>query len=161
MRSTLASGPSPLLQLRDMQQQDLPQVLAIERASYHYPWSRRVFEDCLANAYICWLAEHEARPTAYLIGSIVLDEAHLLNLCVTPKLRQQGIGQWLLNELARHVKKCGAQTLFLEVRPSNRVASKLYQNEGFCEVGLRRGYYPTAKGYEDALIMAKPLTGAR
>ncbi|MBS1247728.1 MAG: hypothetical protein H6R48_517, partial [Proteobacteria bacterium] len=28
---------------------------------------------------------------------------------------------------------------------------------GFCEVGLRLGYYPSANGREDALVMAKEL----
>lgn len=47
-----------------------------------------------------------------------------------------------------------ADTLLLEVRPSNRAALYLYRNIGFNEVALRKDYYPDIKGREDALIMA-------
>ena len=46
---------------------------------------------------------------------------------------------------------------FLEVRPSNNVARRLYQNKGFDEVGMRRNYYPAMFGREDAVIMARSL----
>jgi ribosomal-protein-alanine N-acetyltransferase len=49
------------------------------------------------------------------------------------------------------------QVIFLEVRPSNLPALKLYRSAGFCEVGQRRDYYPAVKGREDALVMAKEL----
>ena len=51
----------------------------------------------------------------------------------------------------------GADIMFLEVRPSNVQAVALYLDEGFCEVGTRRGYYPAAIGREDALVMRLPL----
>jgi len=57
-----------------------------------------------------------------------------------------------LLDTARHH---GADTVFLEVRPSNRTALRLYDSLGFNQVGLRRGYYPSDKGREDAIIMAR------
>ena len=59
--------------------------------------------------------------------------------------------------LKPEVSAAQAQTVFLEVRPSNLPALRLYQTAGFCEVGLRRGYYPAATGREDALVMAREL----
>jgi ribosomal-protein-alanine N-acetyltransferase len=50
-----------------------------------------------------------------------------------------------------------ADSAFLEVRVSNLAAIALYTSEGFCEVGLRRGYYPGVHGREDAVIMARSL----
>jgi len=51
-----------------------------------------------------------------------------------------------------------ADTLFLEVRQSNEAAKVLYESEGFCEVGQRRGYYPhDIHDREDAIVYAKPL----
>ena len=47
--------------------------------------------------------------------------------------------------------------VFLEVRPSNDMAMKLYSDAGFDEVGMRRNYYPAKHGREDALIMARSL----
>jgi ribosomal-protein-alanine N-acetyltransferase len=160
MNANVASYSKPLaLQWRVMQQQDLAQVLTIERASYDYPWTQKIFEDCLAGDYQCWVVDHEAAPKAYLIWSSVLDEAHLLNICVAAELRRYGLGQKLLTELCHQAAARGVLNLFLEVRHSNRAAMTLYQQNGFCEVGIRRRYYPTVKGHEDALIMAKMLTG--
>jgi ribosomal-protein-alanine N-acetyltransferase len=47
--------------------------------------------------------------------------------------------------------------VFLEVRPSNLAAVQLYQTLGFNEIGVRRGYYPTPRGHEDAQVMALDL----
>ena len=51
----------------------------------------------------------------------------------------------------------GAESLLLEVRPSNAPALRLYRNFGFQEVGRRKGYYPASTGREDALVMRKSL----
>ncbi|MGH8513826.1 MAG: ribosomal protein S18-alanine N-acetyltransferase, partial [Gammaproteobacteria bacterium] len=51
----------------------------------------------------------------------------------------------------------GAETMFLEVRPSNRRAQQLYARAGFKEIGLRPDYYPAHEGREDALTLALPL----
>jgi ribosomal-protein-alanine N-acetyltransferase len=62
-----------------------------------------------------------------------------------------------LRRLLAIARQRNADTAFLEVRRSNGAAIHLYQAEGFCEVGLRRGYYPKGQGREDAILMAKPL----
>ena len=51
----------------------------------------------------------------------------------------------------------GGRECFLEVRASNTSAYRLYERYGFNEVGRRRGYYPSAEGREDALVMACTL----
>jgi ribosomal-protein-alanine N-acetyltransferase len=55
----------------------------------------------------------------------------------------------------------GAKTMFLEVRPSNARALRLYRKAGFAEVGTRPGYYPAHDGKEDALILAMELSIAK
>ena len=48
--------------------------------------------------------------------------------------------------------------MFLEVRPSNRAAVRLYESHGFVQVGTRRGYYPAAAGgREDARVYVLSL----
>ncbi len=51
----------------------------------------------------------------------------------------------------------GARTVYLEVRPSNRIAYRLYENLGFNEVGVRKDYYPAFVGREDALVLAREI----
>jgi len=43
------------------------------------------------------------------------------------------------------------------VRASNQAAIQLYESLEFNQVSLRRNYYPTATGREDAIIMALTL----
>jgi ribosomal-protein-alanine N-acetyltransferase len=47
--------------------------------------------------------------------------------------------------------------MFLEVRPSNISAIVLYENIGFSEMAIRRGYYPAQNGREDAVLMGLAL----
>lgn len=143
---------------RDMEFADIPQVLVIERAAYSYPWSEQLFIDCLKQAYFCWVLEQDGHIIAYTIWSLILDEAHLMNLCVAPTHRRQGWAHELLQQVCQGAAAQRANLVLLEVRPSNLAAVKLYQNNGFCEVGLRKDYYPAAKhGCEDALLMAKVI----
>ena len=46
---------------------------------------------------------------------------------------------------------------YLEVRPSNTAAIRLYQSLGFQQVGVRRGYYQAVGGREDAAVLRLPL----
>jgi ribosomal-protein-alanine N-acetyltransferase len=60
----------------------------------------------------------------------------------------------MLDRLIAEARKLRAETVFLEVRDSNRRAIRLYQQAGFNEIGLRKGYYPATQGREDAIVMA-------
>ncbi len=67
-------------------------------------------------------------------------------------------GRALLEHVIDEVEKLGVVTLWLEVRASNVAAIALYESVGFNEATIRRNYYPTADGREDAIIMALPIS---
>ena len=140
-----------------MQDTDLVEIMEIERRSYPYPWTRQIFNDCLRAGYCCWVCEQHGVIEGYGVTSIAAGESHLLNLCVRPESQQQGIGRKLLVHLISLARRQNAELMFLEVRPSNRVARALYESMGFNELGSRREYYPADKGREDALILARVL----
>ncbi len=94
---------------------------------------------------------------AFAITQVVLDEATLFNIAVHPLFRRQGYGRLLLERLIKILEELGITTLWLEVRVSNINSIALYQKLGFNKVSLRRNYYPTVNGHEDAIIMALPL----
>jgi len=139
---------------RVMQEADLPQVLAIERQAYEFPWTEGIFRDCIRIGYYCCLIETGSGIQAYGILSSGGGESHVLNLCVHSEARRCGVGYALLNKLIDQARQRGADCLLLEVRPSNREALALYQKAGFNEIGLRKAYYPARTGREDALIYA-------
>jgi len=140
-----------------MTEQDLSQVIEIERQSYPHPWTQMIFGDCLHAGYSCWVGGRRGVVEAYGILSVAVGESHLLNLCVRSESRQQGIGRKLLRHMIALARQHDAEVLFLEVRLSNTPARTLYENEGFNELGNRRDYYPAGEGREDALILARVL----
>jgi len=140
-----------------MRRADLAAVLAVERESYPYPWSRRIFDDCLRVGYCCLVAELDGGVEAHGIMMARAGEAHIMNVCVAPEARRHGLARALLDALLEVARDAEAATVFLEVRPSNEAALELYGSAGFRTVGRRRAYYPAPFGREDALVMARPI----
>jgi [ribosomal protein S18]-alanine N-acetyltransferase len=144
-------------QFRPMSEADLADIMDIERRAYPYPWTQGILRDCIRVGYTCWLYEIEGVIHAYGVMSVAAGEAHVLNLCVRPESQGQGLGSKMLEQLIALARRHGADTLLLEVRPSNLAAVNLYQTMGFNEVGARKNYYPAEQGREDALIFALAL----
>ena len=143
---------------RPMLYADLREVIAIENRAYEFSWTEGIFRDCIRVGYHCQVLEtpHGFIQT-YGVMSAAADEAHILNLCVRPELRGRGLSRHILGHLLELARTVEVQTVFLEVRPTNTAAVRLYSSAGFCEIGLRPDYYPSASGREDALVMAKEL----
>lgn len=142
---------------RNMRSRDLTQVLAIEHACYRYPWSEGIYRDCLRIRYCCRVFVQASEVCAYGIMSTGVGEAHILNLCVSPRFQCRGMGRAMLDHLLGIACDRMVYTCFLEVRPSNKVAIRLYKRAGFRKAGVRRGYYPAALGREDAVVMSIDL----
>jgi [ribosomal protein S18]-alanine N-acetyltransferase len=142
-----------LVKFRAMTPGDVPAVGVLERAAYPFPWSDGIFRDCLRVGYLCRVAELDGAVVAYGIVAIGAGEAHILNLCVRRDLRGRGVGRQMLMLLLERARQAGVTDVFLEVRPSNRLAISLYQSVGFVQVGIRKGYYQADPGREDALVL--------
>ena len=145
------------LSFRPMLEEDLDEVMAIEVSAYAFPWTLTIFQDCLRIGYCGWVLERDGGIIGYGVMSIAVGECHLLNICIQPDYQGMGYGEMLLDYLLDLALKHRADMAFLEVRPSNEPARRLYQNKGFDEVGMRRNYYPSHSGREDAVIMARSL----
>ncbi len=145
-------------QIRAMLPTDVRTVMAIELAEYPFPWTARIFSDCLRVGYCCRIAEIDGQLAGYGIMSSGAGEAHILNVCVAGAFRRRGLGRTLMLHLLDEAEILGVETVFLEVRESNPVAMRLYESLGFNRVGTRRDYYPAQGGREDAIIMALPLS---
>lgn len=149
----------PALEIRPMRRADLDAVIAIEHDAYPFPWSLGIFKDCLRVGYRCLVLTDQARICGYSVFSIAVDEAHLLNLCIAEARRRRGLARLMLDHVLGEMT--GADRVYLEVRPSNRAAIRLYSRNGFRRVGRRPGYYPHEEGREDALVMVRHLEGVR
>ena len=94
---------------------------------------------------------------AYSVMTLMIDEAHLLNLSVARDCQREGVGWRTLEWMAEVARGYGARTMLLEVRPSNASAVRMYERYGFQKIGVRRGYYPAQSGREDAIVMRVAL----
>jgi ribosomal-protein-alanine N-acetyltransferase len=130
---------------------DLPQVIAIERRAFPTPWSLAMFVLELSKpGGVCLAARRDNRLIGYLICSRYDTVWHVMNVCVDPDERRQGIATALIAELVARVGDQRAR-FTLEVRTSNAAAIALYEAFGFRTAGTRRRYYQD--NGEDALIM--------
>lgn len=139
--------------VRKMTHDDLNDVINIEAASFHTPWTRDAFaREIDENACARYLVvDVEGRAVAFAGLWMVLDEAHVTNIAVHPRYRGKGYGEKITRALIQTAVDNGAETMTLEVREKNDVAQRLYRKLGFVDVGFRRGYYEDTK--EDAVLM--------
>ena len=144
--------------VRHMEESDLFEVAHIEQGTFPDPWPLKSFRECLAFGHHCLVLEQHYTIQAYGIISIEIDSAHILNLCVRPELRQRGVGRQMLHHLLQVAEAAAAvDAVFLEVRASNEPAIHLYDTTGFVQIGVRKDYYPSQTGPEDALILMREL----
>ena len=148
----------PEVQIRPMMEIDLPEVAAIEQQSYTFPWSENIFRDCLRVGYTCRALDLAGQIIGYGVMSLGAGEAHILNVCVREQFRSVGFGRRLLEHLLERAAAAGVAEAFLEVRPSNLSAIRLYQHLGFEQIGIRRGYYQAPDGREDAIVLKRELS---
>ncbi|NMK49644.1 ribosomal protein S18-alanine N-acetyltransferase [Achromobacter sp. Bel] len=135
---------------------DLDEVVTLEAHVQAFPWTRGNFADALAAGYGAWVLRREGKVAGFCILMFAPDVAHLLVIAVAKPLHRQGLGGVLLDWCEQQARQRGLEGVLLEVRPSNASAVSFYQQHGYLQIGVRRGYYPAAKGArEDALVMQK------
>jgi len=148
---------APKLRFVPMMEDDLDTVAELERTLYEFPWSRGNFSDSLAAGYSAWMFRRDQALVGYAVMMQVLDEAHLLNISIHRSWQRRGYGRLLLAHLEAVARRDGSNCMFLEVRPSNVSGRGLYGGSRYRQIGVRRGYYPSAWGREDALVLKKDL----
>lgn len=115
-------------------------------------WSVQLFERELSSrSSVVRGLFHGSTLVGYLIAHVVCDEAHIVSLGLAPEWRGKGGGGILLREFLRSARVEGVSTFTLDVRIGNLKARKLYEDNGFEVVGIRRNYY--SDNGEDALTM--------
>lgn len=145
----------------------LSEIVAIEQASFHDPWSEvalsqtamredSVFLTVVSTTVVnTTVVDDLCGASQKLCGFgcilTVANEGELVDIAVSPQYRGRGIGQMLMTALLTEAKKRQIEQIFLEVRLSNTPARKLYQKNDFVEIGVRKRYY--REPVEDAILM--------
>lgn len=137
---------------------ELKRVLELERRAFRNPWGILAFENELAcrQAYCYVLKTDPGEVIAYICFRLIQNELHVLKIAVNETYRRQGVARQLLRHCLARLP-ASVDFAFLEVRPSNTAAIRLYQRLGFTVWGRRPGYYTDTE--EDAIMMGKILKG--
>ena len=114
----------------------------------HKPWSATDFADLKKSG-----CEIIASQNGFIFYRKTLDEAEIISICVAPDARLTGIGIALIGVMEADLKKSGVKHIFLEVAADNVPARTMYEQCGFVQIGVRRGYYDGV----DAITMKKDI----
>jgi ribosomal-protein-alanine N-acetyltransferase len=142
-------------EFRPLMPDDVTSMLKVEQAAHALPWSRATLAGSFGERYGnvgLWEGE---RLLGFYIADALLDESTLHNICVDPAVQGQGWGRALLEHYLWQTAEAGCCCWWLEVRRSNLRAQRLYLQAGYQQVGIRKGYYRTEQGTEDALVMQR------
>lgn len=133
------------------------QAFELQCSCHFVPWSEAVFSDSLTQPYFAFQLLEQGQLVGYCIGMLVVDEATLMDIGVGLNYRGKGVGRRILNHFHQVCLQKNASQIWLEVRASNQHAINLYTHYGYELIERRKGYYPTASGKEDALVMRSVL----
>jgi ribosomal-protein-alanine N-acetyltransferase len=144
------SDAIPVATLRTATLHDVPQILELERkAPQAAHWTAPQYEK-LVGGGIVLVAQAAGRFCGFLCAQSVASEWEIENVVVAHQSLRLGIGSALVQELAKRAQRESVSAILLEVRESNLPARRLYEKQGFREVGRRRNYY--ADPSEDAIL---------
>ncbi|MBR6398657.1 MAG: ribosomal protein S18-alanine N-acetyltransferase [Lachnospiraceae bacterium] len=145
--------------IREMRFDDISPVAELERAYSLTPWDENGLLTYLLREDALFLVASDEFPEDYdpdavdeedffwpeiygYVGLLMVPyEADVLNITVSGKVRNRGIGTRLMREILERAKKYGVTDIHLEVRESNEAAIHLYEKLGFLRDGIRKNYY--------------------
>jgi [ribosomal protein S18]-alanine N-acetyltransferase len=149
------------LAIRPARLADAGWLAAIDADVSFNPWSERQFAVVCSRSSgyreTALVVEEDGRLQGFVVLSQVLDEGAIHNIAVHRAQQGKGLGRLLLESAVAQLQESGARLCLLEVRRSNKAARRLYEGNGFGLDGVRKNYYPTKDGREDALLMSRPL----
>jgi ribosomal-protein-alanine N-acetyltransferase len=114
----------------------------------HKPWSADDFADLKKSG-----CEIIASQNGFIVYRPILDEAEIITIGVHPDARNTGIASAMLGIIEGELKKSGIKSIFLEVAENNAPARRLYESNGYKQIGIRTKYYDGI----DAIMMKKDL----
>ncbi len=142
-----------------MTDEELEEVLSIERTAFSEPWTETLFrrELSLPLSHCRTAVTTKGETVGYSVFWIVADEVHLHHIAVRKDWQRKGVASALMADMVKQARKKEARFATLEVRPGNKAAVKLYDRFGFTVRGVRYHYYIDTG--EDALVMVADLEG--
>lgn len=136
----MATGSS--LDIRWMLQDDINDVMLIEKECFTIPWQKKDFQTCLAKkSIVCIVAKISGRIIGFIIYERMKKRLQLLNLAIHPKYRRRGIASTLIKKVTTRKEDDACIIVAAEVRESNLSCQLLLKNCGFIASQILPKYY--------------------
>ena len=149
--------------IRPAREDDLPQILAMEKISHPRPWSRKDFEaelDGHVSFSYFWVAvsaDALSKVAGYICFGWIAGEVYIINLTVAPGFRRQGVAARLMDVCIKWARMHKGKMVVLDVRRDNLPAIAFYEKAGFmmaCE-----GRDRSAVSRQDSVVMTLSIGG--
>jgi len=140
------------LHIRWMIRRDMPDIMAIELASFEYSWTEDDFLRCLRQRNcIGMVAERGDTIVGFMIYELHRTRLHVLNFAVAPAVRRSGVGGVMVDKLIYKLCSHRRQKITLAVREGNTAAQLFFRAHRFQAARVLRNYYEDSG--EDAYQM--------
>ena len=147
--------------VRNMCDEDINNVMKIEREVYPFPWSEKILSELfyfglkneVNHSSVINDVGNNSGIHGYAFWQMIVDECYILNFAIAAEMQGKGLGSFFLEKILKQANKIGAQRATLEVRIGNKPAIALYEKLGFTVIAMRKNYYVDDGNKEDALIM--------
>lgn len=134
---------------------DFDEISNILTSDFDDFWNASILETELKNPFSKYIIAKINNQIVGFAGVIdTVDQLEITNIVVKKDFRKKGIGNKLLLELINIAKKSNKNEIILEVNSNNLSAIKLYEKNGFKNIGFRKKYYNNT---DDANIMTLKL----
>lgn len=146
------------IHIRWMIRRDMPEILAIERQRFEFPWSEEDFIRCLRQRNcIGMVAENGDQIVGFMIYELHRNRLRILNFAVHPAFRRLGVGRQMASKLASKLSHQRRTRILLEVRETNLSAQLFFRATGFRAVSVLRDFYEDTT--EDGYLMERRVAG--
>ena len=130
------------LRVRWMIRRDIPEVLAIERERFEFPWFEEDFSLCLRQRNCTGIvAEVGDRVVGFAVYELNRLQLRILNFAVSSEFRKQGVGRQMVNWLSDGPHCHRIKTIVLDVRETNLGGQLFFRSMGFRAIAVVVDYY--------------------
>lgn len=140
------------IQIRWLIRRDLPEILAIENASFDFTWDEADFVSCLRQRHcIGMVAECNEKVIGFMIYELHQSSLKIINFAILPEFRRKSVGAQMVTKLVDKLSQQRRYQIELTIRETNLEAQLFFKKQGFEASSVLRGFYSDSE--EDAYLM--------
>ena len=134
-----------MITFRNATTKDIDDIVALEHDCFPDPWSAKSFASSLDNPFceviVAVMQVKKPIIVAYAVMLHMYEQGEIAKVAVAPAYHRQGIATEIVNWLIKIAEHEDVETIFLDVRESNKAARKLYERVGFVQFDTTEGFY--------------------